>query len=237
MSRDTMNLLGRSRGATASRRRSGDARAIRSALAALLSACTFASAAQSQDYPRQLERCGIDPKPRLPPLEAIEGCTAVINSGKASLEITAQAFVNRGDAYRLRHNDIDRALADYDEAIRTMPDFAPALASRGFVYLFARPQLDRAISDFNAAIGIDPASANVFYYRGVAWSGKSDWDRAIADFNEAIRLRATFSIAYRDRGLAKQAKGDKAGGQADLAEAERIGRQGPDCGGAAGCGR
>jgi hypothetical protein len=88
------------------------------ALAVLLVACAFVSAAQSQDYPRQLERCGIDPKPRLPPLEAIEGCTAVINSGKASAQILAQAFVNRGDAYCIRHSDIDRALADYNEAIR-----------------------------------------------------------------------------------------------------------------------
>lgn len=194
-------------------------------------ACGFASSAQPQDYRRELARCGIDPKPRLPPMEAIEGCTAVISSGQASPRILAEAFLHRGDAYRLRQNDIDRALADYNEAIRVVPDFAPAFAGRGFVYLFARPQLDRAISDFSEAIRIDPASANVFYYRGVAWSGKGDWERAIADFDQAIRLRPTFSIAYRDRGKAKEAKGDKAGGAADRAEAERIGRQGLDCAG------
>lgn len=210
---------------------------MRMALAGLAIACAFATAARAQDYQRELARCGIDPKPRLPPMEAIEGCTAVINSGQASPRILAEAFLHRGDAYRLRQNDIDRALADYNEAIRVAPDFAPAFAGRGFVYLFARPQLDRAISDFSEAIRIDPASANVFYYRGVAWSGKGDWNRAIADFDQAIRLRPTFSIAYRDRGKAKDSKGDKAGGAADLAEAERIGRQGTDCGGAAGCGR
>ena len=204
---------------------------------ALLVACAFPASAQSQDYQRELERCGIDPKPRLPPVEAIEGCTAVIDSGRAAPTIVAEALVNRGDAYRLRRNDIDRALADYDRAIRTMPDFALAFASRGFVHLFARPEMDRAIADFDEAIRLDPRSANVFYYRGAAWSNKGEWDRAIADFDRAIRLRPTFAIAYRDRGQAKQAKGDKAGGAADLAEAERIGRQGPDCGGAVGCGR
>lgn len=206
-------------------------------LALLAVACAFAGAAEAQDYQRQLERCGIDPKPRLPPVEAIEGCTEVINSGQATPSMLAQALVNRGDAYRLHQNDIDRALADYDQAIRVKPDFALAFASRGFVHLFARPQLDRAIADFNEALRLDPASASVFYYRGVAWSDKGDWDGAIADFDQAIRLRPAFSIAYRNRGKAKQAKGDKAGGAADLAEAERIGRQGPDCGGAAGCGR
>lgn len=205
--------------------------------AVLATACAFASPASAQDYRRDLARCGIDPKPRLPPIEAIEGCTAVIDSGQAPPRILAEALLHRGDAYRSRRNDIDRALADYDEAIRVAPDFAPAFASRGFVHLFARPQLDRAIGDFSEAIRIDPTLANVFYFRGVAWSGKGDWDRAIADFDQAIRMRPDFSIAYRDRGKARQAKGDKAGGAADLAEAERIGRQGPDCGGAAGCGR
>lgn len=210
---------------------------MRTLFAVLLVVCALPGFAQAQDYQRQLERCGIDPKPRLPPVEAIEGCTAVIDSGRATPKIIAQALVHRGDAYRMRQNDIDRALADYDLAIRTQPDFALAFSSRGFVYLFARPEMDRAISDFSEAIRLDPSSANVFYFRGVAWSKKSDWDRAIADFNQAIRLRPTFSIAYRDRGKAKEAKGDKAGGAADLAEAERIGRQQPDCGGAVGCGR
>ena len=197
------------------------------ATALLLIACAYSGAAQAQDYARELARCGIDPKPRLPPMEAIEGCTAVTDSGKATSAIVAEALVNRGDAYRLRQNDLDRALADYDQAIRTKPGFARAFASRGFVYLFARPQPDRAIADFNEAIRLDPQSANVFYYRGVAWSEKGDWDRAIADFDQAIRLRPTFSIAYRDRGKARQAKGDVAGGAADLADAERIGRQKP----------
>jgi len=120
----------------------------------------------------------------------------VINSGKATAAILAEAFVSRGDAYRLRENDIDRALADYDQAIRLKPDFALAFASRGFVYLFARRRLDQAVADFNEAIRTDPASANVFYYRGVAWSGKGLWDRAIDDFSEAIRLRPTFSASH-----------------------------------------
>lgn len=210
---------------------------MRNAFTIPLMACAFSTTAAAQDYRRELERCGIDPVPRLPPIEAIEGCTAVIDSGRASARVLAEALVNRGDAYRLRRNDIDRALADYNAAIRVAPDFARAFASRGFVHLFARPQLDRAVVDFSEAIRIDPGSALVLYYRGVAWSGKRDWDRAIADFDQAIRLRPAFSIAYRDRGKAREAKGDRAGAAADQAEAERLGRQEPDCGGAAGCGR
>ena len=210
---------------------------MRNAFTILLAVFSFPVFAEPQDYLRQLERCGIDPKPRLPPVEAIEGCTLVINSGKATPRILAEAYVNRGDAYRMRHNDIDLALADYNQAIRSLPGSPMGFASRGFVYLFSRHQPDQAIDDFNEAIRLDPTSANVFYYRGVAWSDKRDWSRAIADFDRAIRLRPTFSIAYRDRGNAKQANGDGAGGAADVAEAERLGRLGTDCVGAVGCGR
>ena len=202
---------------------------MRKLFAVLLVACAFPSFAQSQDYQQQLKRCGI-PKPPLPlPVEAIEACTAVIDSGQATPAIVAEALVNRGGVYRGRHNDIDRALADYDQAIRIMPNFASAFVTRGFAYLFERRDPDRAITDFNEAIRLDPAPFNVFYLRGAAWSEKGDWDRAIADFDQAIRLRPTFNIAYRDRSKAKEAKGDKAGAAADLAEAERIGRESPDC--------
>jgi len=210
---------------------------MRNAFAILVMVFAFPVVAEPQDYQRQLERCGIEPRPRLPPLEAIEGCTGVINSGKATPRILAEAYVNRGDAYRMRRNDMDLALADYNQAIRSMPDFALAFASRGFVYLFSRRQPDQAIDDFDQAIRLDPTAANVFYYRGVAWSNKSKWSRAISDFDQAIRLRPTFSIAFRDRGNAKQANGDRAGGAADLAEAERLGRLGTHCAGVVGCGR
>ena len=210
---------------------------MRKPLAVLLIACTFPCAAQPQDYQRELKRCGIDPKPRLPlSVEAIEACTAVIDSGKATPAIVAQALVNRGDTYRMRHNDIDRALADYAQAIRIMPDFAPAFASRGSMYLFGRPEeLDRAIADFSEAIRLDPASAGVVFFRGIVWSQKGDWDRAIADFDQTIRLRPTYSMAYHKRAMAKQAKGDTAGAAADLAEADRIGRQELECGGGRTC--
>jgi tetratricopeptide (TPR) repeat protein len=209
---------------------------MRKPLAVLLIVCAFPGAAEPQDYQRELKRCGIEPKPRLPlPVEAIEACTAVIDSGKATPGIVAQALVNRGKTYRMRHDDTDRALADYDQAIRMMPDFEPAFVARGFVYLFARPDPDRAIADFSEAIRLDPASFAVFYLRGLAWSRKGDWDRAIADFDQTIRLRPTYDMAYRDRGMAKQAKSDTAGAAADLAEADRIGREGLECGGGRTC--
>ena len=194
----------------------------------LMSMLGVAGPIEAQDYKLQRERCGLDSNRRLPPGPgAIDACTVVIQSGKETPRIVAQAFINRGNAYRMNNNDIGRAIADYDEAIRLQPDFALAFATRGFVYLFDKRELARAITDFDRAIDLDPGFANAFYYRGVAYLDKNEYDRAIADFDRAIRLRPKFSLALRDRGQAKIAKGDRKGGEADLAEAERVGAQEP----------
>ncbi len=197
----------------------------------------LSGAAVAQDYKVQWERCGLDPGRRLPPgPDAIEGCTAVIQAGKETPRVLAQAFVNRGNEYRSRERAIDLAIDDYNQAIRLQPDFALAFASRGFTYLFDRPDPERAIKDFDEALRIDPQFASVFYYRGVARSDQRQFEQAIKDFDQAIRLKPTFAVAWRDRGQAKLALGDQAGGKADLAEAERVGRATPECGGL-GCGR
>ena len=46
----------------------------------------------------------------------IDGCTAIIQSGREPRERLATAFDNRGVAYR-RKGEYDRALQDYEQAI------------------------------------------------------------------------------------------------------------------------
>ncbi|MBV8187465.1 MAG: tetratricopeptide repeat protein [Alphaproteobacteria bacterium] len=197
----------------------------------------LAGAANADDYALQRQRCGLEAKPRLPDPQMLEACTAVIDARKETPQDLARAYVNRGDAWRLRERAIDRAIADYDEAIRLRPDFALAFAGRGFTYLFERRNPDRAIQDFDEAIRLDSTSAVVFYYRATAYADKGALDRAIADFDQAIRLKPDFSNAYRDRGQAKQAKGDLVGAAADLARAESTGSRTPACDRGTGCGR
>ena len=45
----------------------------------------------------------------------------------------AQAYVNRGNAYRDK-GVIDRAIADYSKAIELKPDYAQAYYNRGGAY-------------------------------------------------------------------------------------------------------
>jgi tetratricopeptide (TPR) repeat protein len=61
---------------------------------------------------------------------AIAGCTAVIQLGGETSQKLAVAFAYRGNAYREK-GDLDRTLADFNEAIRIDPRFALAIVNRG----------------------------------------------------------------------------------------------------------
>jgi tetratricopeptide (TPR) repeat protein len=87
----------------------------------------------------------------------------------------------------LNKGDIERALADYDEAIRLNPRLAVAYDGRAYVRI-AMQELDRALADFDEAIRIDERYANAYYGRASVRFGVRDFERALADFSEAIRL-------------------------------------------------
>lgn len=132
---------------------------------------------------------------RLP--AAIEACTSIIfldprNDG---------AFVNRGIAYR-RIGDLDRAIRDYDEAIRLNPFAADAFNNRGNAFR-ARNELERARRDYDDAIRLNPRYPHAYNNRGIIDLERGDFDRAVADFNRAIREQPAYANAYRNRGLAR----------------------------------
>jgi tetratricopeptide (TPR) repeat protein len=60
----------------------------------------------------------------------IRSCTALIQSGTELKENVAIAFYNRALAYENKE-DLVRAIADYDEALRLNPNDADALLYRG----------------------------------------------------------------------------------------------------------
>ena len=70
----------------------------------------------------------------------------------------ANAYVNRGFV-RYVMGDYDRAIADYDEAIRLNGNLAVAYNNRGAAYN-AKRDYDHAIADLNQAIHLTPKLAN-----------------------------------------------------------------------------
>jgi tetratricopeptide (TPR) repeat protein len=146
----------------------------------------------------------------------IAACTKVIERQRNS----GFAYNNRGNAWREK-GDLDRAIADFDQAIRVQPKSALAYNYRGIARK-EKGEFDRAITDYDQAIRLDPKYANPLNNRGVAWKFKGDLDRAIADYGEAIRLDPKYVLAYDNRGDAWVAKGDFQRAIADFSEAIRI---------------
>ena len=110
---------------------------------------------------QQLDWC--DHKNGATPDLLIEGCTAVIQAGKYTGKGLAFAFNNRGIAYQTK-GQYDRAVQDYDQAIKLDPNYAQAFVNRGFTYAI-KAQHDRALEDYDHAIKLNPHSAEAFYDR------------------------------------------------------------------------
>jgi regulator of sirC expression with transglutaminase-like and TPR domain len=116
--------------------------------------------------------------------------------------------------------ELNRALADFDAAIKLRPDAAVAYIHRGMV-LMAMGNYERAIADFNQAI----AQRDLFvayYNRGMAYQDRREFDLAIQDFTQTIRLDPKNGLAFNNRGFARLAKGEHDRAIADFGEAIRL---------------
>ena len=120
--------------------------------------------------------------------------------------IARHACRNFIEQNQLRIQDFDRAIADFDEAIRIDPQ-ADAYRGRGYAWL-SKHQFAKAIDDFSEAIRSDPEDASAHYGRGFAWTAKKEADKAQIDFDEAIRLEPLFAPTYVARGHAWNARKD-----------------------------
>jgi tetratricopeptide (TPR) repeat protein len=148
-------------------------------LATVLAFIGFAAAAQSLD--QQWAWCRGDYSDRL-----IRACTAVIDSHRQTPENLARAFFYRGRALAAA-SQYDRAIHDFDEAIRLDPSFPDAFNFRG-VALAGEGQFEKAAADFDAAIRLDPNYAIAIYNRGLAAQNLGRTDEASQYFNKAKQV-------------------------------------------------
>jgi tetratricopeptide (TPR) repeat protein len=116
--------------------------------------------------PRARDQAGAEPRavPPSPDWEActapepdrrITGCTRIAHDQSQNRQLRAVAYLNRGAAHA-QQGQLDRAIADYSEAIGLDPNYAVAFYNRSLVYL-TKGETDRASADRDRAISIDPA--------------------------------------------------------------------------------
>ena len=85
--------------------------------------------------------------------------------------------------------DYDKAIANYNDAIKLDPKNIVAFIGRGDAYT-NKSDYDRALANYSEAIRLDPKSALALSDRGVAYALKGDYDQALADHSEACRTRS-----------------------------------------------
>jgi tetratricopeptide (TPR) repeat protein len=99
--------------------------------------CWPAAAASQRD----LDDCDSTDRER-----SIAGCTRIVNDPGETLQDRAIAYNNRGTAWRAK-GDLDRAIADFTDAIQFDPQYAVAYRNLGQAWR-AKGNYDRAIAEF-----------------------------------------------------------------------------------------
>jgi predicted Zn-dependent protease len=155
----------------------------------------------------------------LNPSQAIDSrAKAIASKNELDGRKSAEGLRASGIAYHDKR-DFDRAIGDFDEAIRLDPNDAKAYANRGIAY-GCKGDYDRAIADFEEAIRLSPRNAAFFGVRATTYLAKGDYDRAIADFDEAIRLNPHFTEAIESRAEAIARRKELGGTDETFAAAE-----------------
>jgi tetratricopeptide (TPR) repeat protein len=125
----------------------------------------------------------------------LTACTSLIDGRELTKHNLAVAYYNRGIAYGATKGGLDRAIADYGEAIALDPKFAPAYTNRGFAYA-AKHEYEHILADLSdPGPKAGPADRN----RGKAYWDNDVFDRVIADFTRAIDLDPKAAKAYNGR--------------------------------------
>ncbi len=114
--------------------------------------------------------------------------------------------------------DLDRALADYDQALKLHANFPEAYVNRGVAY-HRKGDYGRAIADFTQALALNPNLAPAYYNRGTSYQRQGEPSRAITDYSQALTLNPRYIAAYVDRGSAYMDQGDYARAIADFTQA------------------
>ncbi len=143
-------------------------------------------------------------------------CIGVAACGPSAEEL------NTTGKEKLKNEDIEGALEDFNKAIEKDPKYAEAYLNRGFVY-GNTGELQDALADFDKAITLDSGYVEAYYNRGFIYGYFEEYEKSMADFNRVIELNPKDSEAYINRALIRSRLGDREGELADLKEAARLG--------------
>ncbi len=125
---------------------------------------------------------------------------------KVMVNSRAMTFNSRGSAWGKKGN-YDKAIADFEEAIRIDPkDQMPRINRR--IAWNLQKAWDKIIADCDTSIAENRRDADLFNWRGHSFFQKQDYDKALADYEEAIRLDPKFQVPRNNRRSVWEKKGE-----------------------------
>jgi len=155
----------------------------------------------------------------------IDGCTAVIRSGRETPDKLALAFSRRGNAYAAL-KEYANAIADFDQAGQLAPNNSYYQNSRCWYRAVANRELEVARAACDAALKLDPGDASAFDSRGMVGLRQGRFMDAWHDFDAAKRRSDQYAPSYPSflfgRGVATLGLGRGKEGQADIALATEL---------------
>lgn len=115
-------------------------------------------------------------------------------------------YTLRAGAHWARGN-AEKALSDFDEAIKLGYDTANAFASRA-LFLTSSHEYEKAIADFSKAIEKGDKSESIYINRAAAYLQMNLVDEAITDYTAAIQLNNKNAGVLQQRATAYKVKGE-----------------------------
>ena len=142
---------------------------------------------------------------------AIEACSRLVAAGKLKADERAAAYVHRGNSYLLK-GDAERAIKDYDAALKLDPADVMALNGRGEAHS-RRADFARAFADYDEAVRLNPRYPLAFRNRARIHFYRGDFAAAAEDFRaaEGIDRGNAYSLLWRYVAEARAGTVDQAG--------------------------
>lgn len=154
------------------------------------------------------------------PDDRVPACSAVIDARAETGRRLAAAYCNRGHGLTEKR-ELDRALADLDEAVRLDPAYVCAYTNRGNAWRDSE-QLERAAADYAEVIRLAPTDARGWRNRGMIRLYKGDNKGGLADYDKALQYDPADVFSWNNRGQARLRLGDRAGAIADFRKALEL---------------
>jgi tetratricopeptide (TPR) repeat protein len=104
-------------------------------------------------------------------------------------QVNAEAYYDRAKLKIDKLNDVQGALADFNQAISLNPRYDKAYNGRANLKIDKLNDVQGALADYNQAITIDPKNSYAYNGRGILKNDKlNDVQGALADYNQAITI-------------------------------------------------